>query len=503
MRRGSILTFLLLTTALVGARHAVAGQAPAAASDPDIPISHQDRVYSAEQYSNTVSVTDPVDNKLVGTIRLGDPLPANLSPLYKGQLLVHGMGFSPDHRTIAVVAIGSNAVNFIDTATNSVKHVTYVGRSPHEAFYTMDGREVWVVVRGENYVSVLNGTTYEEKTRITVPNGPGMTIFSPDGKYGYVCSSFTPETEVITVADHKIIGKVPQASPFCPDIAATPDSKQVWFTLKDTGKTQVFDGQPPFALLKTLDTGPITNHVNIVRNANGMFAYVTIGGLNEIKVFRTDNFEQVATIPVGKLPHGIWPSGDGTRVYVGLENEDKVTAIDTLKNQVIATSPIGQAPQALVYVPDAVPAVSGEHNSAMTRMTVVPEGLGNNNLQPLGIAGRSAELWLAPPAAKKEEKAPTSVSLSDQGLVQVLEAAVTGLEPGKLYLLALASEPSGAGTLEPLQGFMTNPAGAAIVNAIGPIRQVVRGEDKIPRRYLVILPGTPDNHGSAVQVQKE
>jgi YVTN family beta-propeller protein len=503
MQRSLILGVLLLATALIGAHYAFAGQAPAAASDPDIPISHQDRVYSAEQYSNTVSVTDPVDNKLIGTIRLGDPSLANLSPLYKGQLLVHGMGFSPDHHTIAVVAIGSNAVIFIDTATNSVKHVTYVGRSPHEAFYTMDGHEVWVVVRGENYVSVLDGTTYEEKTRITVPNGPGMTIFSPDGKYGYVCSSFTPETEVITVADHRIVGKVAQASPFCPNIAATPDSKQVWFTLKDTGKTQVFDAQPPFALLKTLDTGPITNHVNIVRNANGMFAYVTIGGLNEIKVFRTDNFAQVATIPVGKLPHGIWPSGDGTRVYVGLENEDKLAAIDTLKNEVIATSPIGQAPQALAYVPDAIPAMSGALNSAMTRMMVVPEGLGTNNLQPLGIAGQSAQLSLAPPGAKKEAKAPTSVSLSDQGLVQVLDAAVTGLEPGKPYLLALASEPSGAGVLEPLQGFMTNPAGAAIVNTIGPIRQVVRGEDKTPRRYLAILPGTADNHGSPVQVQME
>ena len=128
MRRSAIMVVLLVATGLVGVRYAVAGQAPAAASDPDIPISHQDRVYSAEQYSNTVSVTDPVDNKLVGTIRLGDPLPANLSPLYKGQVLVHGMGFSPDHRTIAVVGIGSNAVNFIDTATNSVKHVTYVGR---------------------------------------------------------------------------------------------------------------------------------------------------------------------------------------------------------------------------------------------------------------------------------------------------------------------------------------------------------------------------------------
>src|SRR5713101_7468703 len=99
MRRSLIPAVLLLAAELVGVRYGFAGQAPAAASDPDIPISHQDRVYSAEQYSNTVSVTDPVDNKLLGAIHLGTPLPANLSPLYKGQLLVHGMGFSPDLRT--------------------------------------------------------------------------------------------------------------------------------------------------------------------------------------------------------------------------------------------------------------------------------------------------------------------------------------------------------------------------------------------------------------------
>src|SRR6202035_1797061 len=355
MKRISILTMLLAATAFGGAPHAWGGQVPAAASDPDIPISHHDRVYSAEQFSNTVSVTDPADNTLVGAIHLGNPLPASFSPLYKGQLLVHGVGFSPDGRTIAVVSIGSNSVTFIDTATNSVKHITYVGRSPHEAFFTPDGKEVWVTVRGENYVSVLDGTTYGEKTRIIVPNGPGMTIFSPDGKYGYVCSSFTPETDVITVADHNIVGKVAQASPFCPNIAATPDGTQFWFTLKDTRKTQVFSARPPFDVLKTLDTGPITNHVNIVHNTNGTFAYITIGGLNEIKVFRTDTFEQVATIPTGKLPHGIWPSGDGTRVYVGLENEDRIVAIDTLTNKVIATSPGGQAAQAVVYVPNAIP----------------------------------------------------------------------------------------------------------------------------------------------------
>src|SRR6266581_2481746 len=243
-----LLTATLLTSTFVTASVPVwAGQAPGKASDPDVPVSHRDRAYAAEQFSNTVSVTDPADNKLVGVIRLGDPQPGNLSPLYRGQVLVHGMGFSPDHKTIAVVSIGTNSVSFIDTATNTVKHVTYVGRAPHEAFFTPDGKEVWVTVRGEDYVAVLDGHTFEEKSRIKVPAGPSMQIFSPDGKYGYVCSSFNPETVVISVADHQVVGHVKQDSPFCPNIAATPDGKQVWLTLKDVGKTMVFGARPPFS----------------------------------------------------------------------------------------------------------------------------------------------------------------------------------------------------------------------------------------------------------------
>jgi YVTN family beta-propeller protein len=490
MRPTSIAVTALAVFAVAAAQSVLAGQVPGLLADPDIPVSHHDRVYAAEQFSNTVSVTDPADNHLVGVIRLGDPAPANFSPLYRGQVLVHGMGFSPDHHTLAVVSIGSNSVTFIDTQTNAIKHVTYVGRSPHEAFFTPDGKEVWVTVRGENYVAVLDGNTFEEKTRITVPAGPGMQIFSPDGKYGYVCSSFNPETEVISVADHKIVGKVTQASPFCPDLAATPDGKQVWFTLKDIGKTQVFDAHPPFALLKTIDTGPITNHVNIVHNANGMFAYVTVGGLNQVKVFRTDDFSQVATIPVGNLPHGIWPSGDGSRVYVGLENADGMTAIDTLTNKVIANVPIGQAPQAVTYVPNAV-----------------PEGDGTQNTQPLGLAGQTIHLALMPAGTGKpggSASAPTTVTLFDQGLVQVLQAAVTGLQPKQPYVLGFSDKPDGTGTVEPLANFTTNPAGAAIVNALGQIRQVVApgvSTQGDRRRYLVIAPQESGKPGAVVQVQ--
>ncbi len=475
----------LYAASALASTQAWSGQAPAAASAPDYPVSHRDRVYVAEQFSNTVSVTDPADNRLLGVIRLGDPQPGNMSPLYRGQVLVHGMGFSPDHKTLVVVSVGSNSVSFIDTATNAVKHIAYVGRSPHEAFFTPDGKEVWVTIRGEDYVSVLDPVTYEETDRIKVPGGPGMQIFSPDGKYGYVCSSFNPETVVISAADHKIVGRVKQDSPFCPNIAATPDGTQVWLTLKDIGKTQVFDARPPFTVLKTLDTGPITNHVNIVDNANGSFAYVTVGGLNVVKVFRTDNFEQVATIPVGDLPHGLWPSGDGTRVYVALEIGDGLVAIDTLTNKVIATVPIGQAGQAAVYVPNAV-----------------PEGDGLQNLEPLGLAGEATQLMLAAAGeARPDGTPPTSVALYEQGLTQVLEASVTGLAPKQPYVLALAEQRDGSGNLQPLADFMTNPAGGAIVNAVGPIRQIVKGEADAPPRYLVIASGTGAAPGELVQTQ--
>jgi hypothetical protein len=55
--------------------------------------------------------------------------------------------------------------------------------------------------------------------------------------------------------------------------------------------------------------------------------------------------------------------------------------------------------------------------------------------------------------------------------------------------------------LEPLAAFMTNPAGSAIVNATGAIRQVVQGEHSIQRRYLVIAEGHPDKPGRIVQMQ--
>ena len=450
---------------------AFAEQAPWARRD--IALSGHDRVYAADQTSNTVSVIDPAENKLLGVIRLGDPVPGALSPLYKGQLLVHGLGYSPDAGTLAVVSVASNSVTLIETATNKIKGVVYVGRSPHEAFFTPDGRELWVTVRGENYVSVIDPARMKETQRIEIANGPGMTMFGPDGKYGFVCSSFTPELAVVEVASHKIIKRLPQVSPFSPNIAVTPENDEVWITLKDVGKVQIYTAKPPFEQKTVLDTGPITNHVNFANNRNGKFAYVTIGGGNEVKVFRRDKTpELVATIPVGELPHGIWPSGDGSRVYVALENGEHCVAIDTVTNKVIASIPIGQTTQALVYVPNAL-----------------PSGSGSENLMPLGVAANTARLHLEAASTELPE-AQASVAVNSLGLLDLVQIAAKGLAPKASYQVYLAdSNKSPFDKLEPLAVLKTNPDGAGIVQAIGPLKVLAANDpnaSSTAQRFVVV-----------------
>ncbi|MDB6123091.1 MAG: hypothetical protein JWQ71_2084 [Pedosphaera sp.] len=448
------------------------------ATDSLITISSHDRVYTADQTSNTISVIDPASNKLLGVIRLGDPVPGALSPLYKGQLLVHGMGFSPDHKTLAVVSIGSNSITFIDTASNKIKGVVYIGRSPHEAFFTPDGKELWATVRGEDYVSVIDPVKMKETRRVQTANGPGMVLFRPDGRYAFVPSSFTPELDVVDTQSYEVVARVPQVSPFSPNLAVSRDGTEVWFTLKDSGKTQVMSAQPPFRILTTLETGPISNHVTLVDNANGKFAYVTVGGENVVKVYRRgEKPNLVATIPTGDLPHGIWGSGDGTRVYVGLENQDAVVAIDTLKNTVLATIPIGQQPQALVYVPQAV-----------------PEGEGTNNLVPLGDAGKAAHLNLIAPESSGG-LAHATVSVNVLGPLDLLQAAVSGLKPKQKYTLWLVeSRTAPFGQKEALVTFETNVAGAQVAQAIGPLRKVLTSpnEKQDQQRFLLLTQADND-----------
>jgi YVTN family beta-propeller protein len=329
-------------------------------------------------------------------------------------------------------------------------------------------------VRGENYVSVIDPIHQKEIRRIETANGPGMVLFRPDGKYAFVPSSFTPEMDVVDTATYQVIARVPQTTPFSPNLAV--DQDEVWFTLKDSGKTQIVSAKPPFHTLAVLETGPITNHVTFVTNAMGRFAYVSVGGKDEVLAYRREPGSApklVATIKTGDLPHGIWGSDDGRRVYVGLENGDAVQAIDAVTNRIIATISVGQLPQALVYVSHATTSDSG-----------------TANLKPLGPATGALHVELVPPESPGSA-AHASVSINSLGLIDNLQIAATGLEPGKAYRLVL----TGGAEPQDLVVFSAGIGGVAIAQTLGPLKRVVAPSQSVTPMKLEVRSNEPGSSG--------
>jgi YVTN family beta-propeller protein len=151
--------------------------------------------------------------------------------------------------------------------------------------------------------------------------------------------------------------------------------------------------------------------------------------------------------------------------------KDAVVAIDTLANKIIATIPVGQQPQALVYVPQAV-----------------PDGDGTANLIPLGDAGKAAHLTLIPPEGSGSS-ARATVSVNNLGPLDLLQAAVSGLKPGQKYTLWLVeSRTAPFGQKEALVTFQANLAGAQVAQTIGPLRRALTSANETPaqERFLMV-----------------
>lgn len=325
-------------------------------------VSSADRLYTADQTSNTVTVVDPARTEALGTVRLGaQRLDGVLGPQYVEQVGVHGLGFSRDGRRLGVVAVTTNSVTILDTGTNEVVSRTEVGRAPHEGAFSADGKEFWVAERGLDTVAVVDAGGGGVLAHIRTGAGPSKVVFSPDGRWAYVNHARVPEIAVVDVARRAVAARITGlADAFSSDMSLAPDGRELWAAHKRAGKTSVVDTEAR-RVLGVLDTGPDTNHPAFVTTGQAAWVYLTIGGQNQTLVYERNGARPRLVERIrhsGAAPHGIWPSPDNTRVYVGLEKSDTVDVIDTATRTVVATVAVGQEPQAVVYVAGAAGGVA-------------------------------------------------------------------------------------------------------------------------------------------------
>jgi YVTN family beta-propeller protein len=352
-------TVIILSLWIIAIHAFAISQAPALPGAQHINAS--DRVYTADQTSNTITVLKPLTHEVLGTIALGSPrMTGILNPQYLSVVNSHGLGFSPDGKYLSHISTMTNTVTIIRTLDNSIVSQTTVDRASHESFFAHDGRTVWVACRGTSNVDLVDAFEGKIIGRITTDRGPSKVLFSPDGKLAYVNHIESAAISIIDVKEKKVIDSISGlADIFSSDMMLSADGLRLWVVHKMVGQTSVIDLHKR-SIVTVLDTGAESNHPNFAIINGTTHAFVTVAATNETRVWRQDSSSSVP-IFVGSVkssgvePHGIWGSPDSTRMYTVNEHSDILDVIDTYSLKVIASVPVGQESQALVYIANAVP----------------------------------------------------------------------------------------------------------------------------------------------------
>jgi len=288
------------------------------------------KAYIGNFKDSTVSVIDTGTGAVVATI-----------PVAAGP---HGMGVTPDGRTVYVSGEGSSEVSVIDTTGDRVSGTISVGKMPHGMAMAEDGRLLLVCVYGEDKVVFIDTATQQVVGSAPVPK-PHTVSIRPDGKLAYVSSQepgkfalFVVDLPTKTIARTLPLEKTPR------DLEFGYDGKALYFTMAGINAVQVLDPASD-KIVAQIPTGASPHIANLFRGAPA--GTVVVQGPGELTLFNPVTNAVIRSIAVGKQPHWVAASGDGKSAYVTNEGSNDVTVVDLATGQTKAIA-VGNAPRKVV-----------------------------------------------------------------------------------------------------------------------------------------------------------
>ncbi|MBI1389941.1 MAG: beta-propeller fold lactonase family protein [bacterium] len=306
----------------------------------------------------------------------------------------HGVCLSADERRVYVSNRGSDSVSEIDAATFDVLRTLSTGDEPHGLYATPDGKTLYVVNCGSEDVSVIDLASGLESKRLTAARGAWAIMPSADGVRLFVTNNLShfvgfrePSLSEVSVIDARR-GVVRDRRMFSganliQGVAASPDGEITLCTLIRTKNlvpmTRVTQGWVMTNGLgviwkdgrtdQLLIDGPdrfFADPTDVVFRADGRYAYVSGGGVNQVAVIDVEKLKAVlnaasdrdrkerlpnhfgvsteyviARIPVGNSPRGLAASPDGRFIYVADGLDDAISVIDARTQQRVRVIDLG------------------------------------------------------------------------------------------------------------------------------------------------------------------
>jgi YVTN family beta-propeller protein len=224
---------------------------------------HLSRVYVPNRSSNDVWVIDPATLKVIDKFKVG----------------VHPQHVVPSW-DLKTLWVNNNAEGRHDGSVTPIDPITgKPGKTipvddPYNMYFTPDGAAAIIVAEARKRLDFRDPQTMAMKYSIDTPNCPGINHadFSIDGRYGIFTCEYGGALAKIDLVDRKVLGYLKLSKGGMPqDVRISPDGK-VFFVAD--------------------------------MKAEGVF------------VVDADKFTEIGHIKTGLGAHGLYPSRDGSKLYV-------------------------------------------------------------------------------------------------------------------------------------------------------------------------------------------
>uniref|UniRef100_UPI0035ABF618 YVTN family beta-propeller repeat protein n=1 Tax=Trinickia acidisoli TaxID=2767482 RepID=UPI0035ABF618 len=309
------------------------------------------RVYVPNLRSNDVYVIDPVTFKVV------DKFPVGRSP----QHIVPSWDLKTLWVTNNAEGRTDGSLTPIDTMTGKPGKAIPVD-DPYNMYFTPDGKQAIVVAEAHARLDFRDPHTMQLQSSLEVPECKGINHadFSIDGKYAIFTCEFGGKLAKIDMVNRKVIGYLElQKNGMPQDVRISPDGKVFYVADMMADGVYVIDGDR-FTKIGFIETGVGTH--GLYPSRDGTKLYIANRGSNRVhgprhgkgsvSVLDFATRKVVATwpIPGGGSPDMGNVSADGKTLWLSGRFDDVVYAIDTTTGAV-KSIPVGMEPHGLAVWP--------------------------------------------------------------------------------------------------------------------------------------------------------
>lgn len=280
----------------------------------------------AKDPESKVTTTDKVNNESLNIVfgqEANRILPSGIST---GSLPV-GIAVNPHANRIYVANQYSNTVSVYDTNTDKLIDTITVGTFPYSVDSNLFNDRIYVTNRGSNDVTVIDGSTNSIIDNITVGLSPIQVRVDPSNNWVYVANIDSNSVSVIDGITNKVINTIHGIhSPY--GIGINPISEKIYVSNIANSTVTVLDKRISnnFTVLQNIDVGKAPSGIDIDTKRNLIF--VTNFLSNSLSVINGTNDSLIKTIAVGKSPVGVKTNPLSGKAYVSNTESSSVSVIN-------------------------------------------------------------------------------------------------------------------------------------------------------------------------------